>query len=69
MLTTFVAVTHELAEGIILRGKKLIKRHARMEKVLGDLAGIPSLRGKHNGQNAAAAVAAVREVVPDLSTL
>ena len=69
VLTTFVAVTHELAEGIILRGKKLIKRHARMEKVLGDLAGIPSLRGKHNGQNAAAAVAAVREVVPDLSTL
>ena len=37
--------------------------------VVGDLGGIGSLRGAHNGQNAAAAVAAVRALGVDVRTI
>ena len=40
-----------------------------MTSVIADLAGIPSLRGAHNGQNAAAAVAALGADADDLARL
>ncbi len=57
---TSVSVTHDdLAEGIVLDGTKLV-RHIQGHAVpIADLAGIHSLRGKHNAQNAAAAIAAL----------
>ena len=47
--------------GIVLRGTQLIENGA----VLADLAGIGSLRGAHNAQNAAAALALARGVGAD----
>jgi UDP-N-acetylmuramoylalanine--D-glutamate ligase len=57
---TSVSVTHDdLAEGIVLEGTRLMRRVQGRSLTIADLAGIASLRGKHNGQNAAAAVAAL----------
>jgi len=57
---TSVSVTRkDLADGIILDGTKLVRRVQGRSLPIADLAGIPSLRGKHNGQNAAAGVAAL----------
>ncbi|WP_020174753.1 UDP-N-acetylmuramoyl-L-alanine--D-glutamate ligase [Methyloferula stellata] len=57
---TSVSVTHDdLAEGIVLDGTRLVRRVQGRSLTIADLAGIASLRGKHNGQNAAAAVAAL----------
>jgi UDP-N-acetylmuramoylalanine--D-glutamate ligase len=57
---TSVSVTHDdLAEGIVLEGTRLVRRVQGRSLTIADLAGIASLRGKHNGQNAAAAVAAL----------
>lgn len=47
-----------LATGVSFDAGKIVSDGA----VLGDLTGIGSLRGRHNGQNAAAAAAAVRAV-------
>jgi UDP-N-acetylmuramoylalanine--D-glutamate ligase len=57
---TSVSVTHpDLADGIIYEGTRLIRRVQGRSLSIADLAGIASLRGRHNGQNAAAAVAAL----------
>jgi UDP-N-acetylmuramoylalanine--D-glutamate ligase len=55
-----VSVTQpQIADGIILDGTRLVRRDQGHSSVIADLAGIGSLRGTHNGQNAAAAVAAL----------
>jgi UDP-N-acetylmuramoylalanine--D-glutamate ligase len=57
---TSVSVTHQdLADGIVLDGTRLVRHIQGRSLTIADLAGIGSLRGKHNGQNAAAAVAAL----------
>jgi len=57
---TSVSVTRDdLSDGIILDGTKLVRRVQGRALPIADLAGIPSLRGRHNGQNAAAGVAAL----------
>jgi UDP-N-acetylmuramoylalanine--D-glutamate ligase len=57
---TTVSITRpKIEDGIILDGTKLVRRVQGHSLVIADLAGIPSLRGAHNGQNAAAAVAAL----------
>jgi UDP-N-acetylmuramoylalanine--D-glutamate ligase len=56
--TVPISVTRELSSGIFLRGSELICARDGAEEVLADLAGIGSLRGAHNAQNAAAAFAA-----------
>ncbi len=58
--TTFVSITDSgIPDGIVLEGTRLVRRRAGRSSPIADLAGIPSLRGRHNGQNAAAAVAAL----------
>ncbi len=51
-----VSASRELAQGVFVRGTKIISN----AEVLGDVAGIGSLRGRHNAQNAAFAAAACR---------
>lgn len=57
---TSVSITRtKIEDGIILEGTRLVRRVQGRSLTIADLAGIPSLRGTHNGQNAAAAVAAL----------
>ncbi|KQV82869.1 UDP-N-acetylmuramoyl-L-alanine--D-glutamate ligase [Rhizobium sp. Root1220] len=49
---------HPLADGIYAEGTKLIQASAAAALPIADLDGIQTLRGGHNAQNAAAAVAA-----------
>jgi UDP-N-acetylmuramoylalanine--D-glutamate ligase len=57
---TSVSITRpQIEDGIILEGTRLVRRVQGRSLALADLAGISSLRGTHNGQNAAAAVAAL----------
>ncbi len=55
-----VSCLEALDEGIFARGSEIVLREAGAEHVVADLAPVPSLRGQHNAQNAAAALAAVR---------
>ena len=65
-----ISVTGRMVEnGITLSGTKLIRHRAGVASEIADLAGIPSLRGAHNGQNAAAAVAALGADADDLARL
>ena len=49
-----------LTDGLVLNGTRIVQLTAgRAPTPLADLAGIPSLRGRHNGQNAATALAAL----------
>jgi UDP-N-acetylmuramoylalanine--D-glutamate ligase len=54
-----VSARRRLSHGIYWRDGKLYRGQGGAETVLADLAGIRSLAGRHNGQNAAAAMAAV----------
>jgi UDP-N-acetylmuramoylalanine--D-glutamate ligase len=57
---TFVSITDPtIPDGIVLEGTRLVRRTAGRSSPIADLAGTASLRGRHNGQNAAAAVAAL----------
>lgn len=57
---TSVSTTRlKIDDGIVLEGTQLVRRAQGHSLPIADLAGIPSLRGTHNGQNAAAAVAAL----------
>ncbi len=68
--TTFVSITDPaIADGIVLDGTKLLRRTAGHSSPVADLAGISSLRGSHNGQNAAAAVAALGAHGFDIATV
>jgi UDP-N-acetylmuramoylalanine--D-glutamate ligase len=58
--TVSVSVTKTAIEdGIVLDGDRLMRRSGGRSTQIAGLAGIASLRGAHNGQNAAAAVAAL----------
>ncbi len=58
--TICVSVTKpEIEDGIVLHGTRLMRHNRGKAATVADLAGIAALRGKHNGQNAAAAVAAL----------
>jgi UDP-N-acetylmuramoylalanine--D-glutamate ligase len=48
-----------IPDGIVLEGTRLMRRTEGRSSLIAELAGIASLRGRHNGQNAAAAVAAL----------
>lgn len=52
-----ISNTRELADGIFLSGTRLMVAREGLAEVFADLDGIGTLRGRHNGQNAAAAVA------------
>jgi UDP-N-acetylmuramoylalanine--D-glutamate ligase len=49
---------HVLADGIYAEGSSLMRAEGGTSSLFTDLAGIQTLRGEHNAQNAAAAVAA-----------
>ncbi|SIQ21029.1 UDP-N-acetylmuramoylalanine--D-glutamate ligase [Rhizobium sp. RU20A] len=51
-----------LADGLYREGTRLIDAHQGATSVLVDLAAHPTLKGAHNGQNAAAAISACRAV-------
>ncbi|MGH6823609.1 MAG: UDP-N-acetylmuramoyl-L-alanine--D-glutamate ligase [Methylocella sp.] len=58
--TVCVSVTKTAIEdGIVLDGDALMRRGGGRSTRIAGLAGIASLRGEHNGQNAAAAIAAL----------
>jgi UDP-N-acetylmuramoylalanine--D-glutamate ligase len=62
-----ISVTKTVVEdGIALDGTCLLRFAGGRSTPVADLAGIASLRGKHNGQNAAAAVAALGPLGLDL---
>ena len=58
-----------LAAGIYFDHGHLVEASSGAATVVGDLGGIGSLRGAHNGQNAAAAVAACRALGVDVRTI
>ncbi|WP_333824779.1 UDP-N-acetylmuramoyl-L-alanine--D-glutamate ligase [Pinisolibacter sp.] len=57
-----ISATRELADGVFARGTTIVEAKAGVETIIADLAGIGSLRGRHNAQNACAAVAACRSL-------
>ncbi len=50
---------HKVDEGMFVEDHKVFIADTSGTRQIADLNGIPTLRGKHNGQNAAAAIAAV----------
>jgi UDP-N-acetylmuramoylalanine--D-glutamate ligase len=65
-----ILTTHqELRDGIVAEGDRLIERRRSQPTMIASLAGISSLRGRHNAQNAAAAVAALGDVAYDSARL
>jgi UDP-N-acetylmuramoylalanine--D-glutamate ligase len=56
---------HVLADGIYAEGSRLMRAHGGTAALFTDLADIQTLRGAHNAQNAAAAVAACLAVGVD----
>jgi UDP-N-acetylmuramoylalanine--D-glutamate ligase len=55
-----VSVQRELSFGYFARGTQIVSNISNTAEVLGDVAGIGSLRGRHNLQNAAFACGAAR---------
>ncbi len=69
VVQTISVAGNMVSQGITLDGTKLM-RHRDMEATLvADLAGIASLRGAHNAQNAAAAILALGEDAGNLNQL
>ncbi|WPP06101.1 UDP-N-acetylmuramoyl-L-alanine--D-glutamate ligase [Methylocella tundrae] len=58
-ITLVSAAGQKLDEGIIYEGGRLFRREGGRSDLIADLAGVASLRGAHNGQNAAVAIAAL----------
>jgi UDP-N-acetylmuramoylalanine--D-glutamate ligase len=58
-MTTIAITQPQIEYGIIFEETRLVRRVGGLSQPIADLAGIASLRGSHNGQNAAAAVAAL----------
>jgi len=54
-----VSVRQALAQGIFVDGSRIVAATERGQETVADVAGIPSLRGVHNAQNAACAAAAM----------
>ncbi|MEA2860508.1 MAG: UDP-N-acetylmuramoylalanine--D-glutamate ligase [Methylobacteriaceae bacterium] len=68
-LTRVLIAHHELRDGIVVEGELLIERRRGHSHLIASLAGISSLRGRHNAQNAACAVAALGELAHDRARL
>jgi UDP-N-acetylmuramoylalanine--D-glutamate ligase len=64
-LTRLLTTHHELRDGIVAEDDRLIERRRGQSAIIASLAGIPALRGRHNAQNAAAAVAALGNLAHD----
>src|SRR5215831_20011374 len=64
-----VSVEAPLADGYFAEGSRILRAKAGMAVVVADLAGIGSLRGVHNAQNAACAVAACTALGIDAATI
>jgi len=60
---------NKVERGITLKGTKLFRHRGGTSVEIADLAGIPSLRGAHNAQSAAAAIAALGADADDLVRL
>ena len=59
-VTRISTTDRSLADGLVVEETKILKHvGGRTPEPIADLAGIASLRGRHNGQNAAAAIAAL----------
>jgi UDP-N-acetylmuramoylalanine--D-glutamate ligase len=68
-LTRVLSTHHELRDGIAVEGELLIERRRGHSHIIASLAGISSLRGRHNAQNAACAIAALGEAAHDRARL
>jgi UDP-N-acetylmuramoylalanine--D-glutamate ligase len=55
---TRISRRHELANGLYADGTRILQSHDGTPTLIADLDGIATLRGSHNAQNAAAAIAA-----------
>ncbi len=55
-----ISASLELPDGVFAKGTSLMEAHDGAQVKVADLSGIDSLRGQHNGQNAAASFAALR---------
>lgn len=64
-----VSVERPLADGLTFDGGRIIDNAGGAQTIVADIAGIGSLRGSHNAQNAAAAAAAVRALGVGLDVL
>ncbi len=68
-IETISVAGHPVADGITLQGTVLVRHRAGAATPVADLAGIPTLRGAHNAQNAAAAVLALGAAADDRDRL
>lgn len=66
---TRVSVRNPLADGYFLRGQAIVRTDVAAEEAVASLAGINSLRGLHNAQNAAIAVAVAIELGLDQAAI
>ena len=64
-----VSVQRELPDGMYAAGPKIVCADTAGARVIADLSGIGSLRGIHNAQNAACAVATALALGLDLTTI
>jgi UDP-N-acetylmuramoylalanine--D-glutamate ligase len=68
-LVVRVSVEHALADGLTIDGSRIMRSGNGGRGLVADIAGIGSLRGLHNAQNAACASAAVLAVGVSADTL
>jgi len=64
-----ISSAHRLSEGVFAEGTKIFLAEGGEATLFADLAGIGSLRGRHNAQNACAAIAAVRALGLDRAAI
>jgi UDP-N-acetylmuramoylalanine--D-glutamate ligase len=64
-----ISVKQPLRDGLFARGTEIVEAKAGDERVIASLAGIGSLRGLHNAQNAACAAAAARALGLDAAAI
>ena len=69
VVETISVAGNMVAQGITLAGTVLMRHRDMQATPVADLAGIASLRGAHNAQNAAAAILALGEDAADLDQL
>ena len=69
IVETISVAGNMVAQGITLAGTVLMRHRDMQATLVADLAGIASLRGAHNAQNAAAAILALGEDAADLDQL
>jgi UDP-N-acetylmuramoylalanine--D-glutamate ligase len=64
-----ISVRRELSDGLYAAGSRVMQAEGGSGAAIADLSGIGSLRGVHNAQNAACAVAAALALGLDLTTI